>query len=334
MPVYNQERYLSAAVDSILAQTFKDFEFVIVNDGSTDGTNEILARLNDGRVRLIKLERQGFLQALAHGVRAAQGKWVARMDSDDVTHPDRLRQQLNFLNEHPDCLFVGSVYGIITPNDKYLVPRTTFAWRYLEPRDITLATELFADPSAVFDREQALAVGLYDPDFENEKPLYYKLLSKGQGAVLGMPLHFLRWRLGSHSRSEFQKRSIANRDIRLRYNPADAELDRIYHFENHKVAAIKAAYRCVDYYLLAGDYQAAREVAVETWRTWPFDLQTSKIVLKALLKRPNLKFWDEPDTRFVPPTQNGPSADHERNNATRSKTEPVSARASTAGTDN
>ena len=303
MPVYEQENYLSAAIDTVLGQTFKDFEFLIIDDGSTDGTKEILNRVKDSRVRVISAPHMGFLKALELGVREAKGKWVARMDSDDVSSLDRLERQLDFLSDHPQCLFVASVYGIVTPNDKYLGPQSDFAWKYLEPHDITLATELFADPSAVFDRQKAIEVGLYDSDFENEKPLWYKLLNIGQGAVLGEPLYFMRWILGSHSRSEFQKRAATNRDIRLRYHPNGADLQSIYHFKNSRVAAIRAAARCVNLYILAGDFSAARKIAFDTWRRWPIDPTAWKIAAKALLKQPRLKLWGETDWRFVPISQ-------------------------------
>jgi glycosyltransferase involved in cell wall biosynthesis len=303
MPVYNQESYLSAAIESVLCQTFREFEFLIIDDGSTDGTKEILNRVKDSRVRLVSSPHLGFLKALQLGVREAKGKWVARMDSDDVSSPDRLKRQLDFLRDHPECLFVASVYGIVTPNDKYLGPQSDFVWKYLEPHDITLATELFADPSAVFDRQKAIEVGLYDPEFENEKPLWYKLLNIGRGAVLGEPLHFIRWMLGSHSRSEFHKRAAANRDIRLRYHPNGADLQSIYHFRNSKVAAIRAAARCVNLYILAGDFSAARKIAFDTWRRWPSSPNAWKIATKALLKQPRLKLWGEPDWRFVPINQ-------------------------------
>lgn len=300
MPVYDQERYLSAAIESILCQTFKDFEFIIVDDGSTDGTTEILNRVADPRVRVISAPHLGFLKALELGVREAKGKWVARMDSDDVSPADRLERQLEFLEAHPECSFVGSVYGIITPNGKYLKPRSDFVWKYLEPQDITLATELFADPSAVFDRQQAIENGLYDPEFENEKPLWYKMLSHGQGAVLGEPLHFIRWRLGSHSRSEFQKRFAANRDIRLRYHPGQASVEQIYHFKNEQIAAIRAASRCVTYYLLARDNQAALDTAFDVWKKWPAKPGTIRLVIKAILKWRGIRASRPGRMQFIP----------------------------------
>jgi hypothetical protein len=306
MPVYNQERYLSAAIESILNQTFKDFEFIIVNDGSTDGTAEILRNVSDARVRVVSIERVGFLKALETGVREAKGKWVARMDSDDISAPDRLERQLEFLHSHPECLFVACVYGIITPNDKLLAPRSDFNWQYLEPEDITLATQLFADPSAVFDREQALAAALYDPDFENEKPLWYRLLRRGRGSLLGEPLHFIRWRLGSHSRSDFQARTATNRDIRLRYHPEGAHLEKIYHFRNNRTSSIRAAARCIDLYILAGDTTAARQTAFDTWRNWPVHPSAVKLLAIALLQRRSLRFWHDAEPKFFPLAEEEP----------------------------
>lgn len=305
MPVYNQEQYGSAAIESILNQTFQDFEFIIVNDGSTDGTNEILKTVSDPRVRILSLPRSGFLKALEHGVRQARGKWVARMDSDDISAPDRLERELEFLEAHPECSFVGSVYGIVTPNGKYLRPRSTFDWKYIERRDITLAIGLFADPSLMFNREVGLQVGLYDVEFENEKPLLYKMLARSSGAVLGHPLHFVRWRLGSHSRSEFEKRYAANRDIRLKYHPGEATLEQIYHFKNEEVAAIRAAVRCVNYYLLAGDNQAALVTAFGVWKHWPVRLTTTNLVIKALLRWRGLRGAQSASMQFVPMDHHG-----------------------------
>src|SRR5690348_17180507 len=174
MPVYNQERYVMAAVQSVLGQTWRDFELLIVDDGSTDGTIPLLRQISDPRVRVICAEHGGFTAALARGIAEARARWIARMDSDDLCTPNHLERQLRFLAEHPECVFVGSVFGLVTPYDRYLKPAVQFDWRALTPRDITLASVSFADPSTVFCRETALSVGLYDPDFQNEKPLWYK----------------------------------------------------------------------------------------------------------------------------------------------------------------
>jgi hypothetical protein len=286
MPVYNQERFLPQALGSILQQTERDFEFVIVDDGSTDGTRDILARLRDPRVRIIDAEHGGFIAALRLGIAAARGKWIARMDSDDVCPPFRLEQQLAFLQAHPECLFIGSVFGLVTPNNKFLTPVDLFAWRELTPRDITLALVPFTDSSAIFCRATALSAGLYDEEFDNEKPMWYRLLRRGTGVVCGEPLYYVRWRLGSHSRSEFSMRWRANVDIRRRYDPDGARELGNREAPDPASASLTAAARCVYYYLLAGDYRAANEVAAHTWRSAPANPEALKLLFRVALRRP------------------------------------------------
>jgi hypothetical protein len=102
MPVFNGQRYLEAALASILGQTLPDFEFVVVDDGSTDGTAQILKRCADPRVRVHRIEHAGLIPALNVGVERCSAPFIARMDSDDISYPNRLAQQWEFLETHPD----------------------------------------------------------------------------------------------------------------------------------------------------------------------------------------------------------------------------------------
>lgn len=96
LPVFNGDKYISEAVDSILNQTFHDFEFIIINDGSTDHTSDILKiyESQDDRIRLISRENKGLIASLNEGIHIASGKWLARMDADDIAMPNRLERQL------------------------------------------------------------------------------------------------------------------------------------------------------------------------------------------------------------------------------------------------
>jgi len=114
MSVYNGERYLREAVDSVLAQTFTDYEFVIVDDGSTDGTATILDNYADLHiVRLTNEHNIGLTESLNRGLSIAQGMYVARMDADDVSLPERFAKQVQFLDEHPDISVLGTGFQII-----------------------------------------------------------------------------------------------------------------------------------------------------------------------------------------------------------------------------
>src|SRR5215510_4129929 len=109
IPVYDREDYLGDAVDSVLAQTFPSFEIVVVDDGSTDRSAEIVRAHRDPRVRLIcHPHNRGISAARNTGVDAARGDYVAFLDSDDVAYPDRLARQVAFLDGHLDHAAVGA----------------------------------------------------------------------------------------------------------------------------------------------------------------------------------------------------------------------------------
>jgi len=113
MSVYNGERYLVQAIDSILNQTFADFEFIIINDGSTDGSADILRAYDDPRLRIIEQANVGLTRSLNRGIALAQGEYIARMDDDDISLPERLARQVAFLNTRPEIGVVGSACRII-----------------------------------------------------------------------------------------------------------------------------------------------------------------------------------------------------------------------------
>ena len=110
MSVYNGERFLAEAVESILSQSFGDFEFLILDDGSHDGTRDILAEYGgrDPRIRVILRENRGLVASLNQLIGEARAPLVARMDADDISHRDRFSRQLAFLAGNPDYGVIGS----------------------------------------------------------------------------------------------------------------------------------------------------------------------------------------------------------------------------------
>lgn len=113
MSVYNSEKYLKKAMESICAQTFTDFEFIIINDGSTDTSLSIIESYSDKRIRLVNRENWGLTASLNQGIEIARGRYIARMDSDDISTENRFETEVDFLNENPDVGLVGSNYTII-----------------------------------------------------------------------------------------------------------------------------------------------------------------------------------------------------------------------------
>src|SRR6185312_9442504 len=120
MPAYNAGKYIREAVQSVLRQTYRDFELLIVNDGSTDDTLEIALSFTDPRVVVVNKEHKGIAAALNTGLKLATAPFIARFDADDICMPTRLETQFNFLQDHPDYVLVGSDAEYVLENGEFL----------------------------------------------------------------------------------------------------------------------------------------------------------------------------------------------------------------------
>lgn len=119
MSVYNGERFLKEAIESILTQTFTDFEFLIINDGSKDNSVKIIESYDDPRIRLINNEKNlKLIASLNKGVSLSRGRYIARMDCDDISMPERLEKEVNFLENNHDYGLVGTWYTVIDGESK------------------------------------------------------------------------------------------------------------------------------------------------------------------------------------------------------------------------
>lgn len=121
MPVYNGEKFLAATIESVLKQTYTDFEFLIINDGSSDRSEEIIKQSSDERIRLIShQENQGIYASNMEGIHEAKGEFIALLDHDDICLPDRLELQYNYLITHPDVAICGGNAKYISENGEVL----------------------------------------------------------------------------------------------------------------------------------------------------------------------------------------------------------------------
>lgn len=119
MSVYNGEKYLREAIESILRQTFSDFEFLIINDGSTDATEQIILSYSDERICYLKNESNlKLIASLNKGIALAKGKYIARMDTDDIALPERLHKQFNFMEQHTEVALCGTGCQIFGEENK------------------------------------------------------------------------------------------------------------------------------------------------------------------------------------------------------------------------
>jgi glycosyltransferase involved in cell wall biosynthesis len=173
MCVYNGEAFLKEAVESVLAQTYAFFEFIVVNDGSTDHTADILASFDDPRMVVITNGANlGLIRSLNIGLAAATGTFIARMDADDICRPERFEKQLAFLKQHPEVGLCGTWLQIIGDDSRYTFPLT-----HEEIKLSLLDYNPIAHPSVLFRSKVLKEAGLtYDPGFPGAED--YELWSR------------------------------------------------------------------------------------------------------------------------------------------------------------
>ena len=194
MPVYNAWRFIDQSIRSILSQTFADFEFVILDDSSTDGSVEISrawARQDD-RIRVFENKaRLGHSATSNLAVSLARGKYVARMDADDVSHPERLDSQWQVLSRSADIVLVGTLADGIDAEGKQVRPRDR--WRII--RRSSFAP--FAHGSIIFRKEVFDAVCGYRGSGTRvgDQDLYHRMASKGRMITLPEALYHYRYHL-------------------------------------------------------------------------------------------------------------------------------------------
>lgn len=167
MPVFNADRFVRKAIESILNQTLKNFEFIIVNDASTDMTPAIIRSYakRDKRIRIINnIRNLKIAHSLNIGVSAAKADLIARMDADDVSHhPQRLEAQHLFLKKHPKVAIVGTNISIVDENQKEIWKRE-YQTRSKDLKKIMFRYSPFAHPTVMFRKKVFEELGGYDPN--------------------------------------------------------------------------------------------------------------------------------------------------------------------------
>ena len=210
MPVYNGEKYLKEAVESILNQTFRDFEFLIIDDGSTDKSAEIIKSFNDTRIRLESNGTNlGLIKTLNNGLEMAKGKYIARMDCDDISLPKRLSVQVNFMEKHSEIGVCGSWVKIIGLKQEFI---NKYPQNHEEARAYLLFNTPLAHPSVIVRKEVMEKHNLeYDENYKHAED--YELWSRiiDYTKISNIPKVLLHYRM--HHESVSKKNSSEQAEI-------------------------------------------------------------------------------------------------------------------------
>lgn len=195
MPVYNAEKYLREAIESVLTQTYSDFEFLIINDGSTDSSKSVIESFNDPRIRLINRENGGVSAALNTGLAEAQGRYIVRFDADDICFPDRIELQYQFMCANPDYILAGSDADYVNKDGEYIFTFTNMGHSDEEIRQQYINGCPFIHSTVIYKKSEVLGLGGYETKAHTFEDyfLWVKLLKKGKVCNFDKPLVKVRF---------------------------------------------------------------------------------------------------------------------------------------------
>lgn len=219
LSAYNAEKYIYEAIESILNQTYTNFELIIINDGSSDNTEEVILSFKDPRIRYIKnKQNRGLIYSLNRGLSEAQGKYIARMDADDYSLPERFAKQVKFLEENSDYIICGGqieAFGDIKRRvGKHIKPTTD-----KELKEYMFISSPFAHPTVMMRKSVLDLYNLeYDKDFKDSEDYKLWVDLSDKGLFYNLEDVLLKYRISESQitqRSNIQQQESARKVRRL-----------------------------------------------------------------------------------------------------------------------
>jgi glycosyltransferase involved in cell wall biosynthesis len=248
LPVYNGEGYLRESVDSILNQTFSDFEFIILNDGSTDRSEDVILSYKDPRIKYHKHLNCGLAATLNKGIDLAKGKYIARQDQDDISLPERLQKQIDFMESNPTVALLGTNAEIINEKSQSLQRFLNHAAN----SDILKFDLLFDNPfvhSSIMFRKAVIEISgnyMVSKEFFEDHNLWSRMAR--QAPIANLPDCLVKYREVSTSISrtidDYKMRVRNQSNLNIKYYCTDLETEKINKFTDY-------IYGLADY----GDYK-------------------------------------------------------------------------------
>lgn len=199
MPAYNVEKYIAEAIASILQQSFSDFKLLIVNDGSTDNTEQIIRSFTDVRIILINQPHRGIASALNNGLSKANSDYIARFDADDICFPTRLQEQVSFLEAHSDYVLVGSDAEYISEECEHL-----FYFKCIGHTNEEIIRKIysycpFIHSSVMYRKYPVVNAGGYSLHAHNFEDYFLWMQIKKYGKFYNLPLQLIKVRFNPAS---------------------------------------------------------------------------------------------------------------------------------------
>lgn len=223
MPVYNASPYIDSAISSILNQTFDDFEFLIFNDGSTDNSEDKINSYNDKRIQFFDSKTNvGHVHHLNHGIEIAKGEYIARMDADDISLPNRIKKQVDFMDNHPEVGICGTWFKIIDSNSTVKHPT-----KNTEIRLALLTNSAIGHPTAMLRNTLLQQYNLrYDASFVPAEDYLLWVNATKYCQLANLPEVLLKYRVHTNQISIFRKTEQSIKAQIIRKNQIEILLNR------------------------------------------------------------------------------------------------------------
>ena len=213
--VYNGEAYVEECIDSILNQTFQDFEYIILNNGSTDRTAEILNHYTDSRIHIIHQENLGISRSLNKGINLSKSELIARLDADDYALPQRLEKQIAFMEQHPKVVLCGSRFKELV-GEKFFPQKVQFVEQDKDIRKTISCFNPFSHSTTMIRKAVFTKIGGYNKNFEysQDYDLWIRLLNVGEASILKEELVVARLAEQSTSYENRRKQKLEGLQVR------------------------------------------------------------------------------------------------------------------------
>lgn len=289
LPVYNAGKYLDVAIESILGQSFTDFELLLLNDGSTDNSLDRLEYYSalDSRCRVHSWPNCGIIETLNQGINLSRGDILFRMDADDVSYPYRFEKQINYLEVNPECVALGSRVMLIDPEGCQICPLDTkVSHDEIDTAHLVAQTgALITHPSVAMRKSAVVQIGGYRKEFLHAEDIDLFLRLAEIGLIANLPNVLLDYRqhMGSigyvHRKTQLNSsRSAVDEAIKRRKLPESSLRGCDVAAPTHLVNLAEIHRKWAWWALSGGNLNTARKHALKALRKSPFNMGNFKLL--------------------------------------------------------
>ena len=250
MAAYNAELYIRESIESVLNQSYADFEFIIINDGSSDNTENIICSFSDRRIRYFSQVNAGLAKSLNKGLHLAKGKYIARIDADDVCYKHRLSEQLHFMESNPGYVICGSYADVTDENGGFIYTYKNIPTTDAEIKRKIVYENCFVHSATFYRLDMALLAGCYYEPIKQhfeDYMFFFQILKHGKGYNIQEPL--IKYRLTPGSISSRARSKKYNKLVVNVVNRGYITDNEMSYLDRHKTKLAKQKVKVSNHYL-------------------------------------------------------------------------------------